>query len=341
MRSAGHALRLVTAAIAGVAPHADDWPLVLDIANRGWLVPEIYLALARSGELADIPLDVREYLSFLHDQNAERNRRLRGQLIESARALNAAGIEPILLKGAIHLFTAAERDRGGRMISDLDIHIDPVERGRATAALMELDYCALENAPELARPRDVGVIELHDRPNPRSAPYLSDDLLRLSSRVERSGVVAHIPCATARALHLVVHDMIKEGDHWTFRIDLRHLHDLAALARSNDGIDWHRLAAVMSSDPGRRALIGQAIALQDLFGVPVPNFLRGGRKAQLRHKVRLVAAGRGPSASAVRLVGNVLRTLHQIREGYTWRGADKFRLQLLKRFASRNRGSRV
>ena len=334
-------LRLVTAATRGVAPPADLWPVVLIFANRGWLVPAIQIGLARSGALADVPVEVRKYLSFLHRQNHERNRRLRAQLIEATRALNAAGIEPILLKGAIHLFTTTEEDLGARMISDLDLHVDPVERDRATAVLMGLNYRLLDNGTELARSCDVGVIELHDRPNPRSAPYLCDDLSRFCCRFERSGAIVHIPSASARALHLIVHDMIKEADHWSFRIDLRHLHDLAGLASSDEGIDWRWLSAVMSDDAGRAALVEQAIALQDLFCLRIPDFLSGDRHAQLRHRARLVGAGRGPSAAAVRLAGGLLRTIHQLREGYKWRGAAKFRQQLFRRFVSRARGSRV
>lgn len=116
-----------------------------------------------------------EYLSFLHDRNCDRNRRLRVQLLEAITALNAAAIDPILLKGAIHLFTCDEEELGARMISDLDISIAPAEMARAVPALMALDYSCFCSTRELARPDDVGVIELHDRPNARSARYLSSD----------------------------------------------------------------------------------------------------------------------------------------------------------------------
>lgn len=341
MRRAGHAVRLVTAATQGVPPPPDDWPIVLDIANRGWLVPGIHVALDRAGRLDEVPADVREYLIFLHNQNFERNRRLRAQLIEAATALNAAGIEPILLKGAIHLFCATEERLGARMISDLDIHIDCDDRLRATTALMGLGYCTLDNSAALARSCDAGVIDLHDKPNGRSATYLQNDLGAVSSRAERFGANAHIPCSTARALHFIVHDMIKDGDHWGFRTDLRHLHDLAELARSDEGIDWCWISTVLSDDMARQVLIGEARALEDLFGVRIPDFLRGGMRAELRHAARLACASRGPWASPIRLVGNISRTIHQNSQGYSWRGAGMFRRHLLVRFASHDRGSKA
>jgi hypothetical protein len=341
VRRAGHAVRLVTAATQGVPPPPDDWPIVLDIANRGWLVPAIHVALDRAGRLDEVPADVRDYLLFLHDQNFERNRRLRLQLMEATKALNAAGIEPILLKGAIHLFTATEENLGARMTSDLDIHVDSTERGRAMVALMGFGYRALDNAEALARACDVGVIDLHDQPNFRSAPYLSSDLRAVSVSEERSGAIAHVPSATARALHLIVHDMIKDGDHWSFRIDLRHLHDLARLARSDEGIDWHWLTTVLADDVARQALIGQARALEDLFGILIPDHLRGRRWAELRYAARLACASRGPWASPIRLVGNISRTIHQNSQGYRWRGASMFRRHLLGRLASHDRGSKA
>ena len=341
MKKPGHSLRLVTAAIDGRLPDEADWPIVVEIANRGWLGPALYLAFRRADRLNEIPLLVRDYLSFIHDRNCERNRRLRLQLLEGISALNAAAIEPILLKGAIHLFTTGEEELGARMISDLDISIAPEEMERAKSALIELGYRFFCSDRELARPQDVGVIELHDRPSARSAQYLSGDLRACSPKVARDEAVARIPSATSRALHLIVHDMIKERDFWSLRIDLRHLHDLSALARSSEGIDWQQLGALLRAGIAREALVMQARALDDLFGVEIPPALRPGRKAELRHVARLVCAGRGPSASVARLIGNLLRGVHEIAEGYEWRGGRMFSQKVYRRLASGVTGSRV
>ena len=340
VKKPGHALRLVTAAMRGRVPDEADWPLLLETANRGWIGPALFLGLDRGGLLDAIPDPVRDYLSLLHERNRERNRRLLAQLIEATRALNAAAIEPILLKGAIHLFTAEDDDLGWRMISDLDLSIAPEDVAPAKAALEALGYRGFGGDHELARPQDAGAIELHDRPSTRSRRYLSGDLLACSPLVARGGAMVRIPSATARALHLIVHDMIKEGDYWSFRIDLRHLHDLAGLARSG-GVDWCRLAADLSDPVARKALIVQARAIEDLFGIAIPPDLRSGRMTEARHLARLVCAGRGPAASAVRLAGAVSRGVHHLGEGYVWRGGRKFGRQVFRRLASRGVGSRV
>ena len=179
----GHFLRLVTSVLQGRLPSEADWPIVLEIANRAWLGPALYVALRRNAQLNEIPPPVRDYLSFLHDRNCERNRRLREQLLEAISTLNDHNIEPILLKGAVNLFAADADELGARMISDLDLSIAPLEMAGARSALTALGYQNV-NVREMARPHDVGVIELHDRPSARSAPYLSN---RASSLISPSG----------------------------------------------------------------------------------------------------------------------------------------------------------
>ena len=341
MKRPGHLLRQLTAALDGRLPALGAWPALLELAGRGWLIPALHVALQRADRLDDVPSDVRDYLSLLHDRNRERNRRLREQLVEATRALNAAAIEPVLLKGAIHLFTAGEEDLGSRMISDLDLSIPPAELARAKSALNGIGYGCCYGEREMARPQDVGVIEFHHRPSARSAPYLSGDLRASSPGMIRDGAAARIPTAMARALHLIVHDMIKEGDYWTFRINLRHLHDLAGLACSSEGIDWRRLGALLSDPVGRNALNVQALALQDLYGIELRPDLHPGRAARLRHVARLICAGRGRAASMVRLAGNVSRGLHHLSEGFEWQGGRKFSRKVHHRLTSRGTGSRI
>lgn len=340
MKRPGHSLRLVTEALEGRPPAEADWPMVLDIANRGWLGPALYVGLRRAGRIDEIPPPVRDYLSLLHDRNRERNRRLRAQLLEATSALNAAGIEPILLKGAIHLFTTGDEQLGARMMSDLDLGIAPGEMGRAMSALEGKGYrSSVEH--EMERPHDVGIVEFHDRASARSARYLGDDLGACSRRTARDGVVARVPSATARALHFIVHDMIKEGDYWSFRLDLRHLQDLAALAGPVGGIDWQQLCGFLPAGTARQALVVQARALQDLFGVEIPPGLRPGRQAELRHVARLLCASRGRSASLLRLIGNLSLGLHRLFEGCQWPGGWSFTQQVYRRLACRGAGPRI
>lgn len=339
MKQLSHPIRLVTSALQGRLPDRFEWFHLLETANRGWLTPALYVAFESNSCLEEIPDPVRGYLALLHDRNFQRNRRLRAQLIEAVGALNAAAIEPILLKGAIKLFCGDAASVRSRMISDLDINIAPTQMADAKAALSRLGYCERENPRELARPSDVGVIELHDKPNIRAARYLSGDFGTSAPVVEQEGVKARIPNPTAQAIHLIVHDMIKEGDYWRLTFNLRHLHDLANLAAHPDGIDWHRTASTLCDRSGAGALALQLRALRDLFGVESPSDFRGGRADKLRHAVRLQAARQGVAGSLIRFAGKLLWGFHRFRESYTWQGGRDFTRRVNLRLLSSPKGS--
>ena len=76
MNKRGDPLRLLMSAMRGSLPDESRWLEVVDIANRGWLVPALYVALEREDCLSRIPDEVRDYLALIHDRNRERNRRL-------------------------------------------------------------------------------------------------------------------------------------------------------------------------------------------------------------------------------------------------------------------------
>lgn len=314
-------LRLLIASFNGHPPHDSDWPEIIKIANRGWLVPALYVALRDKECLHQLASPVRDYLELLHDRNLDRNRRLRVQLIEAIAALNENGISPVLLKGCIRLFTVHDASLGARMLSDLDIHVEPLEMERAKSALAKLGYRSGAISRELGRPQDVGEIELHDRPSRRSVAYLSGDLRTTTTLVETDGAVAGVPDPTSQALHLIVHDMIKEGDYWRLRMDLRHLHDLANLASAPPGIDWGRLRAALSFDCGRCALELQTRALADLYEIRVPADLIGGKRSKMKHAARLAATEQTLSGLASRTTGKILWGLHRLTDDYSSKGA--------------------
>ena len=123
-------------------------------------------------------------------------------------------------------------------------------------------------------------------------------------------------------------------------MDIRHLQDLAELASSPEGIDWEQLRAVMADRTGRKALIVQAKALEDLFGVPIPPELHAGRTARLRHVGRLIAASQGSTGSAARLIGNASRGLNRLGAAYAWKNGLKFPQKVYRRLASPGKGAR-
>jgi len=94
---------LLDPAGVGLNPLADarvpDWVGIYRLAAAHLVAPSLYTALAARQRLEVVPEPVRIALAELHRLNAERNARLRAVLRDTVRLLNAAGFEPLLLKG--------------------------------------------------------------------------------------------------------------------------------------------------------------------------------------------------------------------------------------------------
>lgn len=334
------ALRHLTLALQGIPPPDDaQWMAVIELANQAWLGPTLYLSLAD----VDIADDVRNYLSLLYDKNLARNRKLRSQLIEAAIALNRADIEPIVLKGAIRLCQRSEERLGARIMSDLDLSVAPSELSRACAALADLGYREIDGLRGMGRSTDPGLIELRDRPSRRSSAYLFPDLTPHTVGHRIGNAFVRTPTSTAQALHLIVHDMLKEGDYWRWRLDLRHLNDLAELAICRDGLEWDELASRLADPPARRALELQLRALADLFAVSVPGYLTGGAMARAGHSIRMCAAGRSRMGAPARIAGNLVWGFHRLvtSHAYRWQGGRDFLARAYRVLADEPKGSRL
>lgn len=294
MMLVGAALEALIAGLRGRAVSTTDWQSVIALANRTLLTPALFSALAHSGEINRLPDDVRDYLAFIHDRNWERNVRLRAQLAEAVAALNRRGIVPLLLKGAVPLFLSPASRIPARMTSDLDLSVEAASEAGAQKCLGELKYMPLAGARGMARPQDAGVLELRRTQGSEFGP---------STLVERDRLQARIPSPQSRALHWIVHDLLKEGDYWRARIDLRHLHDLAQLAE-NDDVDWASMRAAMPDQRSRNALDAQLLALHDLFGLRIPEHTQR-PMVRFQHWRRIFTARHPVIGAPVRLAGNL------------------------------------
>ncbi len=326
MMPSSRAWEALVASLRGEPPAKADWVAIFEIANRTLLTPALFDALRRASRLDDLPEDGRTYLAFIHGCNLERNIRLRTQLIEAVGQLNSVGIEPTLLKGAVRLFCDPDERMGSRMTKDLDLSVEEHEGEAARDCLMAIGYKDVVVTRGMGRPQDVGALELRQRPSALSAAYLSREHEEPPQLVERGGVRARVPTATSRALHWIVHDLIKEGDYWRARIDLRHLYDLAELAQAEDGVDWVYLHQIMPDQLGRNVLETQLLALHSLFGCNIPPALRSRAMVRFQHWRRMFTATYGVAGAPLRLAGNLawgarrLRAVNDLKE----RGAGEF-----------------
>lgn len=304
MTNAGRALDGLIAGLRGHPAAADDWQSVLALANRTLLTPALCASLASAGQLHRIPQDVREYILFVRECNRERNSRLQTQLREAVAALNGRGIVPLLLKGAIPLFLSPSDRLPDRMTSDLDLGVEAADETAAQACLADLGYVEIGSARGLGRVEDAGILELKSS---RPCDYERAEL------VQKDELRARIPTPQSRAMHWFVHDLLKEGDYWRGRMELRHLHDLAQLWESG-GVDWAAMRASMPDKTARNALDTQLLALRSFFGTEIPAECAR-PLIRIQHWRRVFTARHPVIGVPLRLAGNLawgMRRLPQI-----------------------------
>ncbi|HSX55250.1 MAG TPA: nucleotidyltransferase family protein [Sphingomonas sp.] len=258
------------ACLKGQAPADIDWTPVLATANSALVTGVL------ATQVGDrVPQEVRAFLGTIERRAVERNSRLEQQLEEAVTSLNIAGIRPILLKGAAVLNTAGPGYRA-RILSDLDIMVPARSMVTARERLEVIGYRLYrsEDSPfapmNLCREQDVGMIDLHCRTKTRYPGFDFEDLAGDCAEVRLGTARARLPSPTLQALILVLHDQLQERDYWRGLVDLRHLLDIAELARAPAGIDWERLAAYFPRGYPRNALDVQLATFELLFGAPVP-----------------------------------------------------------------------
>ena len=155
---------------AALPAHAGAWEILIKVASRNLILPNLYPALKAKGLLGAIDPEIVKALEGFFELNALRNGTLRQQQIEITELLNAARIIPVWLKGATHLIDP-EWKSSDRMMLDLDFWIPDPEDQRT--ALSELKRAGYERMPEYDSDDPYGAMHHHfaplirqDRPAP-------------------------------------------------------------------------------------------------------------------------------------------------------------------------------
>lgn len=272
-------LAQLTACLRGEVPAAADWPPILVLAHRALVTAQLYEAIVQAGGAQRLPEDVRTFLGEVFERNRERNRRLSVQLSDALGALNGAGIEPILLKGAAVWASSGRGLEFNRILSDIDLLVEPSEVERALDVLDKAAFpCAARYhgkhvVAELGRPTDVGFIDLHQRPpGPRGITQIQN-LDSVCTQISWFGRRARLPAPAIQILFTVLHDQFHDGDYWRGGFALRHLMDIAELSKAPQPVDWRLLDALCKTSLVRNALGTQLVAAERLVGAVVPPHL--------------------------------------------------------------------
>jgi hypothetical protein len=305
------------ACLSGDFDSGTDWLDIVAIANHYLVGPDLHRSLLRSGRAQLVDPEALDYLEQLDTANGERNRSLCREAAEVAAALQAEGVQPLLLKGAALLVKTRDPGDVARMIGDIDILVAPEEVGTAVAALGELGYAlaagtARGHSPgNYWKPNRAGVIDLHaSLPHRMAHMVSSDELLARSLSTVRHGIPLRVPDPSLQLLMAIAHEMIHDQAVYSGATELRYLLEIRDLvARSGSRIDWDWIAAKQREHgPFRLAVelqnrMSNAVLGADLFhdvGYSTAGYWLHQRRIA---KVRFEAAGRVEWSLVRRLLG--------------------------------------
>lgn len=292
------------------------WAGLIETANRSYLTPALHAALHEAALVPALPADVAQYLGVIAERNAARNARLRAQLRELVAALNRRGVVPLLLKGAAGLLGAADAYAASRMVTDLDLLVEPGQVDEARAALADLGYRRLEGrvtgrhaVGDFIRDIDVGAVDLHidliDEPG----------LLPLADVMARTvvcawvGVRARVLSPTDRVLHLLLHDLVQDHGIHDGRLNFRHLHELATLAEAGAPVRWDEVAAHLARHRLDHLVEVAMLAARLFFAAPMPPAVRPSAGARLLVWRSLLILRHPRLARCGEIFGNAHRSL--------------------------------
>ncbi|TKB29471.1 MAG: hypothetical protein E5W69_05150, partial [Mesorhizobium sp.] len=118
----------------------------------------------------------------------------------------------------------------------------------------------------------------------------------------------------SRALHWIMHDLIKEADYWRGRTDFRHLYDLARLAEQHK-LDWAVLRTSLPDQSARNAFDTQLLAVSHFFGVRAPAQYVRRPLVRFQHWRRVFPLYHPVLGVPLRLVGNSLWGMWRLLHG--------------------------
>jgi hypothetical protein len=258
------------------------WISVIDTANDYLVSPALWGGLKANGLLNRIHRTTRDYLKELFALNANRNIHLKRQLLEAIKILNAAGITPLLLKGAGQLLNPIHVFTGSRLMSDLDILIDHKNLSMALDAFtvngyneadVTYDFKKLHHWAPLLKSGHYGAVELHrEALNKRVAHILpTADIVKSAVTKRTEWIRYKLPNPTHSVVISLLHSNEFSNVSDLRQYNLRTLHDLTALnLRYPDEIDWPYIKTVLSYHGLKRFFESYMVAAKKLFGMPYP-----------------------------------------------------------------------
>lgn len=265
------------------------WLEVVAEANGQYLGPALWCALEASGDADQLPADVREFLEESARLNLLRNETIRAQCVELLEALEAIGVQPILLKGGAQLFMGDMALRA-RMMVDLDVLVRPAALASAAEVAANLGYRIVHEHEDwhhdyhiLGRGSGEAALEFHRTVGQQRHIVSLDKAYGDACRLPLGDNAVFVLSPTDRVLHNIFHAAIQDRAHHLGRIPLRALHDLGLIRAqcAEEDIDWGHIQRTLGVAGYGNVLSAYLYMAQVFLGQSVPSGIEPGLSAHL------------------------------------------------------------
>lgn len=228
------------AQILAALPRDPHWPTMVALAGWNGLLVGVYPALEAHDMREIVPGDALAAFAELHAQARLRRGEAAEQIARASRAFNAAGIEPLWLKGAA-LIVSDSPWAARRWMSDVDVWVGPDRLDEATAVLQGMGYRHDARHPgsreHHLRPffhaSEPFAVELHHALVPAMVAGMMP-LWRVGARalhVEWRGARVAIPHPLDQAVHLASQARPSAAEYLHGRVKVRRVVEFTQLAR--------------------------------------------------------------------------------------------------------------
>jgi len=269
------------------------WPDLLGFTNRELLAPTLWVRLKEKGLTGELPPKVAATLRRSHAINCARNMRIRSELLEAIRELNAAGIEPVVLKGGVDLVVPRYGDPGARILRDIDLFVPEGELALAITALEGIGYrkALIEETKfvtyytDLTREGNLVGIDLQFYISSQRDLLTPEEAMAASERHRVDGLDFRVLSPDHQIAHNLLHSEVQDRGGDVGFVWLRQLLDLVAIWRLHgDAVDWkeieHRFASGRLPDLVSKRLFMAHRLLQ----TPIPDGLAPSLGARIHYR---------------------------------------------------------
>jgi hypothetical protein len=264
----------------------------VDLANdQGVLFPFIWALKFRSLLL---PVPIGQSSAVLHNhptlqletvyrQHLDRRRDQRDQIIEVLRALNGAGVVPLLLKGARYLIAPVGPWCEARDMRDLDLLVGTGETDQAISALKAVNYRFEEgfvpldqHLPEMWCTGRPSTVEIHTHSLPFSARiFLSTtDVWQHAVQVSADEVRFFVLPNEWQLLHCLLNHQVADHGHRRRTLAVKGLWEFTMLGKTLPEEGWKAIFDHLKRQDQLDLLASWVMQANRLFGLSYPQWIK-------------------------------------------------------------------